>query len=94
MFLEREVVARARPRDASEGIEQVLGHMSCFLYSTSLLVVVGCFFALAVLAVWYKLLLRSPNFASSKLQIARIVFVKLSKVVGHKVRLWCGGQLL
>lgn len=52
MFLEREVVARARPRGASERIGQVLGHVSYFLYSTSLLVVVGCFFALTALAVW------------------------------------------
>lgn len=52
MFLEREVVARARPRGASERIGQVLGHVSYFLYSTSLLVVVGWFFALTALAVW------------------------------------------
>lgn len=52
MFLEREVVAHARPRDASERIGQVFGHVSYFLYSTSLLWLVGWFFSLTVLAVW------------------------------------------
>lgn len=79
--MEREIVAWTGPRDAGRRVRWVYGHVSYCSYPQSLLFS----FSTSVLTVHSKLLPHSLNSTAPKLQVACVVLVWFSEIMGKKL---------